>query len=141
MFMQRSLAAALWLVAAAGAYAVAVWCADDAQTGKLHPWVLVVVFWTAAAVSVAIHHLSRYLAGQLALTPEALRRSRRHVAHAPHLLGLCQGFLSRGLELLESRLPHFVVGRDLVRRTWRQHEAAAGPQSAAQRSHVAEIGS
>src|SRR5262245_22187686 len=74
MSLHRSLAAALWLLAAAGAYALAASWADDAQSGKVQPWVLVAVFWGAAAVSVAIHYLSRYLADQLAQAPVALRR-------------------------------------------------------------------
>ena len=80
MSMHRSLAAALWLLAAAGGYAMALSWADAAQTGNLHPWVLIVVFWAAAAASAAIHHLSRYLADQLAQLPEA--------QHAPMLRAL-----------------------------------------------------
>ncbi|MBO0766156.1 MAG: hypothetical protein J2P50_16420 [Hyphomicrobiaceae bacterium] len=138
--MRRSLAAALWLLAAAGAYAMVISWADDAQTGKLQPWVLIVVFWAAAAVSVAIHHLSRYLTGQLAQLPEALRRSPHHPARARHLVSLSQRYLARGLERFErlgahfaqrrealSRMwPHLTLGQDPLTRAWRQHRRTAG---------------
>ena len=62
MSVHHSLAAVLWLVTAVGAYALAAFWADDAQAGKLHPWVLVIVFWAAAAVSAGIHYLSHSLA-------------------------------------------------------------------------------
>src|SRR5262245_31823000 len=74
MSMHRSLAASLWLLAAVGAYAVVAVCADAAQNGKVPPWILVVLFWGAALVSVMIHHLSRYLADHLAEVPDTLRR-------------------------------------------------------------------
>jgi hypothetical protein len=118
MSMHRSLAAALWLLAAAGAYAVAASWADDAQTGKLQPWVLVVVFWAAAAVSAAIHHVSHYLAGQLAQAPEAFRRSGRHLAHARHLFSLSQPLLARGLETFDRLRPHLAQRRDALNRMW-----------------------
>ena len=70
MSMHHCLAALLWLVTAVGAYALAGTWADDAQTGKLHPWVLVIVFWAAAAVSAGIHYLSHTLAQM----PDTLRR-------------------------------------------------------------------
>lgn len=74
MSMHRSLATGLWLVAAAGAYAVAAPWADDARSGKIAPWVLVVLFWGVALVSVAIHHLSHYLSDQLSRGTDALKR-------------------------------------------------------------------
>jgi hypothetical protein len=80
MVMHRSLAAVLWLLAAAGAYAAAAQWANDALAGKVHPWVLIVVFWGAAAVSVSIHHLSRYLADHIAPRLDALRGLRSHLA-------------------------------------------------------------
>ena len=70
MSVHHSLAAVLWLVTAVGAYALAASWADDAQAGKLHPWVLVIVFWAAAAVSAGIHYLSH----SLAQLPDAARR-------------------------------------------------------------------
>ena len=62
MSVHHCLAAVLWLVTAVGAYALAAFWADGAQAGKLHPWVLVIVFWAAAAVSAGIHYLSHSLA-------------------------------------------------------------------------------
>jgi hypothetical protein len=114
MSMHRSLAAGLWLLAAAGACAVAASWADDAQTGKIHPWVLVVLFWGAAAVSVAIHHLSRFLAEQLAQAPEMLVRSRRCIAQAQDALRRAQLRLARERELLGSVDVHHVPGREAL---------------------------
>jgi hypothetical protein len=82
MSMQHSLAAALWLLTAVGAYILVASWADTAQSGKLHPWVLVIVFWGAAMVSVTIHHLSLYLSKCLAEGPDAFRRYRVHYARA-----------------------------------------------------------
>jgi hypothetical protein len=154
MSMHRSLAAALWLLAAAGAYAMAVSWADDAQAGKLHPWVLVVVFWAAAAVSAAIHHLSHYLAGQLAQLPEAFRHSRRYLGYARHIVSPSWRHLARGLDTLDSLRPHLAAGRevgnrvwpiargrDLRTRSWRRHGAEADAPTAAQTGRMVEIGS
>jgi hypothetical protein len=154
MSMHRSLAAALWLLAAAGAYAMAVSWADDAQTGKLHPWVLVVVFWVAAAVSVAIHHLSHYLADQFAQLPEGFRHSRRYLGYARHIVSPSWRHLARGLETLDSLRLHLAPGRevpnrvwpiaqgrDLRTRSWHQHGPAAGAPNAAQTGRVVEVGS
>lgn len=168
MSLHRSLAAGLWLVAAAGAYAVAVSWADDAQTGKVHPWVLVVLFWSAAAVSVAIHHLSRFLAEQLAQAPEALARSRPYLAQAHaalkraqrrvaqereqlgsldmrripgrEALGAARPHLARAVNAVRRLRPHPGLGCDLPGRSWRQH-ADAGTTSATHVGHVVEIGS
>jgi hypothetical protein len=74
MPMHRSLAVGLWMLAAVGAYAVVAAWADAAQSGKMPPWALVVLFWGVALVSAAIHHLSHYLADRLADVPDALRR-------------------------------------------------------------------
>jgi hypothetical protein len=79
MSVHHSLAAVLWLVTAVGAYALAAFWADDAQAGKLQPWVLVIVFWAAAAVSAGIHYLSHLLA-QL---PDTVKR--RWLRHKPAL--------------------------------------------------------
>jgi hypothetical protein len=154
MSMHRSLAAALWLLAAAGAYAMAVSWADDAQSGKLQPWVLVVVFWAAAAVSVAIHHLSHYLADQLAPLPEAFGHYRRHLGQARHIVRPFWRHLARGFETLDSLRPHLATGREVRNRVWPiaqgqdlrtppwgQHGAAAGAPNASQTGRVVEIGS
>jgi hypothetical protein len=154
MSMHRSLAAALWLLAAAGGYAMALSWADDAQTGNLHPWVLVVVFWAAAAVSAAIHHLSHYLADQFAQLPEAFRHSRRYLGYARHIVGSSWRHLARGLGTLDSLRPHFAAGRevrnrvwsiaqsrDLRTRSWHRHGAATGAPNAARTGRVVEIGS
>jgi len=170
MSMHRSLAAGLWLLAAAGAYAVAVSWADDAQTGKVHPWVLVVVFWGAAAVSVAIHHISHYLADQLEQAPDALKRSRRYLvqgqralrhaqmrlAQERDLLGRMETLRARGGETLNAVRPvlhrtgdalrssvclQLIQGRDLLRRSWRQHADAEAASAAGRSGHPVEIGS
>jgi hypothetical protein len=70
MSLHHCLAAVLWLLTALGAYALAASFADDAQAGKLQPWVLVIVFWAAAAVSAGIHYLSH----SLAQVSDAMRR-------------------------------------------------------------------
>src|SRR5687767_975698 len=85
MSMHRSLAAGLWLLAAAGAYAVGAAWADVARSGKLPPWTLIVLFWGAAMVSVAIHHLSRYLVAHLADVPDTLSRQAMRWSHAARL--------------------------------------------------------
>jgi hypothetical protein len=82
MSMHHSLAAALWLLTAVGAYTLVASWADGAQSGKVHPWVLVIVFWGAALVSMAIHHLSLYLSKCLAQGQDAFRRYRAHIAGA-----------------------------------------------------------
>jgi hypothetical protein len=155
MSMHRSLTAALWLLAAAGAYAMAVSWADAAQTGKLQPWVLVVVFWAAAAVSVAIHRLSHYLADQPAQLPEAFRHSRRYFGYARRIVSPSWRHLARGLHALDSLRSHLAPvrevrnrvwpiaqGRDVRTGSWRQHGAAAGAApNAAQTGRVVEIAS
>jgi hypothetical protein len=62
MFLPRSPAVAVWLLAAAGACSITPAWAATAQTGKLHPWVLVAVFWGAALLSVSVHYLRQLLA-------------------------------------------------------------------------------
>jgi hypothetical protein len=95
MSLHHCLAAALWLLTALGAYALAASWAGDAQTGKLHPWVLVIVFWAAAAISACIHYLSH----SLAQAPDALRHYwRQHRA----VIGAYIGALGR----LHFQLPH-----------------------------------
>ena len=62
MSFLRSPAAVVWLLAAVGAYSIGDAWADDAHADKLHPWVLLAVFWGAALLSVSIHYLLPYLA-------------------------------------------------------------------------------
>jgi hypothetical protein len=62
MSFLRSPAAVVWLLAAAGAYSIGDAWAEDAHAGKLHPWVLIAVFWSVALLSVSIHYLLPYLA-------------------------------------------------------------------------------
>ena len=62
MFLLRSPAVAGWLLAGAGAYSTGAAWAGNGQTGKLHPWVLVAVFWGVALLSVSVHYLRQYLA-------------------------------------------------------------------------------
>jgi hypothetical protein len=76
MSVHHSLAAALWLLTAVGAYALVAHWADGAQSGKLQPWVLLIVFWGAALVSVAIHYLSQYLARAAEVLGRDWRRYR-----------------------------------------------------------------
>jgi hypothetical protein len=80
MPMHRSLAVALWMLAAVGAYAAVATWADAAQSGKVPPWVLVVLFWSVALISAAIHYLSHYLADRLAVMPDTLERQYRGLA-------------------------------------------------------------
>ena len=95
MSLHHCLAAVLWLLTALGAYALAASWAGDAQAGKLHPWVLVIVFWAAAAISAGIHYLSH----SLAQVPDALRHYwRQHRA----AIGAHIGVLGR----LHFQLPH-----------------------------------
>jgi hypothetical protein len=142
MSMHRSFTAALWLLAAAGAYAMAVSWADAAQTGRLQPWVLVVVFWAAAAVSVTIHRLSHYLADELAQLPQAFRHPRRGLGYARHIVGPSRRHLARGLGTLDSLFSGFLLRASGVRaalalprvgavapKVSRVEEEAGGPQS------------
>src|SRR5262245_24255550 len=96
MSLHHCLAAVLWLVTALGAYALAASWAGDAQTGKMHPWVLVIVFWAAAAISAGIH----YLAHSLAQVPDALRR---YWLQSRAAIGGLAGALGR----LHLQLPHW----------------------------------
>lgn len=70
MSMHRCLAAALWLLAAAAAFAIGASWAGDAQSGKMTPWALVALFWGAALVAVLVHYL--------ALGGDALTRYLHH---------------------------------------------------------------
>ena len=63
MTTHRSLAAALWLLAGAAAFAVATSWMSQAQSGKVSPWALVAFFWGAAGVSVAIPVLRSHFTG------------------------------------------------------------------------------
>jgi hypothetical protein len=98
MSVHHCLAAVLWLVTAVGAYALAGTWADDAQAGKLHPWVLVIVFWAAAAVSAGIHYLSHTLAQM----PDTVKRY--WVQHRPALSAYASAL---GRLHLHLQLPHW----------------------------------
>lgn len=74
MTRNNSLAAALWLLAAAAAFAAGPTWAGGLQSGRMSPWALVAFFWGAAGLSVAIHYLSH--------GPEALRPYLRSLATA-----------------------------------------------------------
>jgi len=110
MSVHHGLAAVLWLLTALGAYEIATFWADDAQAGKLHPWVLVIVFWAAAAVSAGIHYLSH----SLAQLPDALKRG--WLQHRPALIAYAAALSRLHLHL---QLPH-----------WPLKEAAAGGAAA-----------
>lgn len=62
MRMHRIVAALLWTLAAAVAFAVcAVWVAD-AQRGAVGAWVILPFFWSAAVLAVAGHYLAQWRA-------------------------------------------------------------------------------
>jgi hypothetical protein len=153
MSMQHSLAAVLWLLTAVGGYALVAAWADDAQSGKLHPWVLLIVFWAAALVSAAIHHLSLYLSQCLAQGPEAFRRYwiRHRPALSAYAGGLARLHMPIGQALVHGFVPAQAAGRrmalwcatlasaavhdlssclaqatDVAKRLWAEHSAAIG---------------
>jgi hypothetical protein len=125
MSMYRSPAAALWLLAAVGAYGAGAAWADDAQTGKLHPWVLIALFWGVALVSVAFHHLLLHLAqASIALKrnwlesagrrARLLRRASIHLAQlANEALRLALLHVARGRRAATSSWPLLVQGMGL----------------------------
>jgi hypothetical protein len=115
MSKHRGLAVGLWLLAALGACALATHWAGDGLRGKLQPWALVAVFWGAALMSVAIHHLSRYLSGCLDDAEEAVRRYRVRLEPAARLLA--RRVTSRAARKL-------ALGEYAVRRLWRRHAPA-----------------
>jgi hypothetical protein len=135
MSMHRSLAAALWLLAAVGAYELVASWAGDAQSGKIHPWALVALFWGVALVSVAIHHLSRFLSDSLAEGADALKRygPRLKPALSLHLRGLSD-HLAQVLAVLKrfwvEHRPSLHAVPELLKGTWAQHRASAGPSQA-----------
>ena len=135
MSMHRSLVTALWLLAALGAYVLAASWAGDAQTGKIHPWALVALFWGVALVSVAIHHLSRFLSDCLAEGADALTRyGARHgpalTLHVRRLSGVLAE-AQRGLKRFwVQHRPSLYAVPELLKATWVQHRATAGPSHA-----------
>jgi hypothetical protein len=143
MSFPRSPAVAVWLLAGAGAYNIGAAWADDAQTGKLHPWVLLAVFWGVALLSVSIHYLLVYLAqaavwarrrwhqqdeqrarlrkrARLAMahTLGAVRRSVRQLAERDDMLARAASVAAQAW---------FVAARtwDATRRAWEQQVAGA----------------
>jgi hypothetical protein len=126
MSMHRSLAAALWLLVAAGAYGASTAWADGAHTSKVHPWVLIALFWGAALVSVAIHHLALHLAR----ASEALKGYwLNHAARRAQLGARARHRLARLYAAGQSLLANFwsllASGREVARHAWSQHKAEA----------------
>jgi hypothetical protein len=135
MSMHRSLAAALWLLAAVGAYVLAASWAGDAQTGKIHPWALIALFWGAALVSVAIHHLSRFLSDCLADAADVLTRyGARHKAALSLHAGRLSGQLAKGRRELKrfwvQHKPSLQAVPELLSGSWARHRAAVGQSQA-----------
>jgi hypothetical protein len=87
MTRNNSLAAALWLLAAAAAFAAGPTWAGSMQNGMMSPWALVAFFWGAAALSVSIHYLAHYLA-QAAHTLKRHWSGHRAAAAQPAGVGL-----------------------------------------------------
>ncbi len=153
MPMHHSLAAALWLLAALGAYILVASWADDAQSGKLHPWVLLIVFWGAALASVAIHHLSLYLSKCLAQGSDAFRRYRAHYRRAARAIRLpyaqplartvdaakafqllvqgrhavLRGGMAAASAAIQDLCHHLVRAFTQLKRHWAEHTPAGGP--------------
>jgi Na+/proline symporter len=135
MSFSRSPAVAVWLLAGAGAYSIGAAWADDAQAGKLHPWVLVAVFWGVALLSVSIHYLLQYLA-QAAVwarrwhqqaEQRARLRTRVRIAMAVGAGGLrrsARQLVLRG-ELLTAASSVAAQAWDATRRAWEQQIAGA----------------
>ena len=120
MSFLRSPAAVVWLLAAAGAYSIGDAWAGDAQAGKLHPWVLIAVFWGVALLSVSIHYLLPYLAqaagwARRAWLQQAVARTR----------------LARHAWLYLAQTPAW------ARRSWQQHAAAGTRLARRARVHLA----
>ena len=63
MSLHRGLRAALWLSALVGACAASTaWAGSPyAHASKLHPWVLIALFWGVALASIAVHYIARHL--------------------------------------------------------------------------------
>jgi hypothetical protein len=120
MSFLRSPAAVAWLLAAAGACTIGDAWADDAQTGKLHPWVLIAMFWGVALASVSIHYLLPYLAQAAGW---ARRAWLQPAAARTRLAWVAWVYLAR--------TPAW------ARRFWRQHAAASMRLAMRVRVHLA----
>jgi hypothetical protein len=59
MSRNNRVAVALWLLAAAAAFAIAAGWADSTRTAMIAPWALVAFFWGVALLSVLVHYLSQ----------------------------------------------------------------------------------
>lgn len=131
MSKHRSFAAGLWLLTAAGAYGVGAAWADGAHTSKVHPWVLIALFWGLALVSVAIHHLSLHLARASDALKAYWRDRAAHRAHlrarARLLLGRLSVAVRSTLAELEGRLgtarASLSPGWNAVKQAWSQYKA------------------
>jgi hypothetical protein len=127
MSMHHSLAAALWLLAAFGAYILAASWANDVQSGKLQPWVLLMVFWGAALASVAIHHLSLYLSKCLAQGSDALKTYQAHYRRAVRAIRYPSGMAAAASAAVQDLRRHVVRAVAQLKRHWPEHTSADGP--------------
>ncbi|MFZ1102049.1 MAG: hypothetical protein WAN86_04255 [Hyphomicrobiaceae bacterium] len=136
MFLLRSPAVAVWLLAGAGASSTGAAWAGNGQTGKLHPWVLVAVFWGVALLSVSVHYLRQYLAQAAAWAwrswhqsaPERarlMRRARLHIVHTSGAVGGSARQLIRSHPMLESAWSLARQGWEAARRASEQQMAGA----------------
>jgi hypothetical protein len=140
MSFPRSPAVAVWLLAAAGTFGSSEAWANDAETGKLHPWVLLAVFWGAALLSVSIHYLLLYLPHAALWARRAWHRrvgdgarfGRRVRAHWWHAVHGWETSRRRALQRLRMRAPLAWVqaaqARETMQRTarrvWQQQPMA-----------------
>src|SRR5262245_15955741 len=130
MSLHHSFAAALWLVAGVGAYELAESWMDAAQSGKIHPWTLVALFWAVALASVAIHHLSRFLSDCLAEGAEAATRYAAQLKPyvGPHIRALSDHPAQAARALKHywfQHRPAIHAASEVLKRHWAQHRAAA----------------
>ena len=136
MSFPRSPAVAVWLLAAGGVYSIGPAWADDAQTGKLHPWVLLAVFWGAALLSVSIHYLLLYLAQAAAWTRRSWhqqagqrarlrKRARLYVVHTSGAVSRSARQLIRSHPMLESAWSLAGQGWEAAKRASEQQMAGA----------------
>jgi uncharacterized protein YbaA (DUF1428 family) len=127
MSMHHSLAAALWLLAAFGAYILAASWANDLQSGKLQPWVLLMVFWGAALASVAIHHLSLYLSKCVAQGSDVVKGYQAHYRRAVRAIRHPYGRAAAASAAVQDLRQHFVRAVAQLKRHWPEHTPSGGP--------------